>query len=129
MQITGGNTLTSGGAYPGVTGTAIGAGLAGSISVSGANVNLTIVTSTNKVTSLKFTGAPVLAGTSLTISATNVGGGTIYLLTSTNGIAAPVWFPIWTNVVTGSGSFTSVVPNAVYPGLKQQYYILSTTNN
>jgi autotransporter-associated beta strand protein len=79
---------------------------------------------------LKFTASPVISGTSLTISATNTGSGTVYLLTSTN-VAASIntWTPVWTNVLSGSGSFTTNLPNAVNSALKQQFYILSNTNN
>ena len=79
---------------------------------------------------LKFTANPVISGTSLTISATNTGAGTVYLLTSTN-VAAPLntWTPIWTNVLNGNGSFTTNLPNAVNPALNQQFYLLGNTNN
>jgi fibronectin-binding autotransporter adhesin len=79
---------------------------------------------------LKFTAAPVISGTSLTISATNSGAGTVYLLTSTN-VATPIstWTPIWTNVLNGSGSFSTNLLNAVNPAVKQQFYLLSNTNN
>jgi fibronectin-binding autotransporter adhesin len=82
------------------------------------------------LTGLKFLAGPVISGTSLTISATNTGAGTVYLLTSTN-VAAPLntWAPIWTNVLSGSGSFTTNLANAVNPALHQQFYRLSNTNN
>jgi len=80
--------------------------------------------------SIAFAGSTVISGTSLTFSATNSGSGTIYLLTSTN-LAAPfnTWTPIWTNVLSGSGSFTTNLPNAVAPSLNQRFYLLSNTNN
>ncbi len=79
---------------------------------------------------LKFTAAPVISGTSLTISATNSGAGTVYLLTTTN-LTKPIstWTPIWTNVLSGSGSFSTNILNAVNPSFKQQFYLLSNTNN
>ena len=79
---------------------------------------------------LKFTASPVISGTSLKISATYSGAGTVYLLTSTN-LAASLntWTPVWTNVLSGGGSFTTNLPNAVNPASKQQFYILSNTNN
>jgi autotransporter-associated beta strand protein len=79
---------------------------------------------------LKFNASPVISGTTLTISATNSGAGTVYLLTTTN-LAAPIstWTPIWTNSLSGSGSFNTNLPNAVNPALKQQFYLLSNTNN
>ena len=91
---------------------------------------LSVVTAPAPLMGLKFTANPVVSGTSLTISATNSGAGTIYLLTSTN-LAASIntWTPIWTNVLTGNGSFTTNLLNAVNPALKQQFYILSNTNN
>ena len=79
---------------------------------------------------MKFTVAPVISGTTLTISGTNTGAGTVYLLTSTN-VAAPfsTWTPIWTNVLSGSGSFSTNLSNAVNPGLAQEFFLLSNTNN
>ena len=81
------------------------------------------------VTGLQFTAKPVISGTSLTISATNTGAGSIYLLTSTN-IALPLssWTPIWTNSTSGSGSFTTNLLNTVNPALGRQFYILGSTN-
>jgi len=91
---------------------------------------LSVVSAAAPLSGLKFTASPVISGTSLTISATNTGAGTVYLLTSTN-VAAPIntWTPVWTNVLGGNGSFTTNLPNAVNPALKQQFYILSNTNN
>jgi len=79
---------------------------------------------------LKFTTGPTISGTTLTISATNSGAGTVYLLTSTN-LTSPIntWTPIWTNILTGSGSFTTNLLNAVNPALKQEFYLLGNTNN
>jgi hypothetical protein len=82
------------------------------------------------LTGLKFISNPVISGTSLTISATNTGAGTVYLLTSTN-VANPLntWTPVWTNVLSGNGSFTTNLTGVVNPALKQQFYILSNTHN
>jgi autotransporter-associated beta strand protein len=82
------------------------------------------------LSSLKFIAAPVISGTSLTISATNFGAGAVYLLTSTN-LMTPIslWTPIWTNVLSGSGSFSTNLLNAVNPAARQQFYLLSNTNN
>ena len=79
---------------------------------------------------LQFTAGPVISGTSLTISATNTGSGTVYLLSSTN-LTLPIsaWTPIWTNVLTGSGSFKTNLLNVVNPAISQEFYLLSTTNN
>jgi autotransporter-associated beta strand protein len=87
-----------------------------------------VATSTPFTGTIGFTGSPVLSGTSLAICWTNTGSGTIYLLTTTN-LASPVtWTPIWTNVVSGSGTCTNV-PNAVIPGLNQQFFEFSSTNH
>jgi hypothetical protein len=88
------------------------------------------VTAAPAITGLNFTAVPVISGTSLTISGTNTGAGSVYLLTSTN-IASPLsaWQPVWTNVFTGSSSFTTNVPNAVNPAFDKQFYLLSNTNN
>jgi autotransporter-associated beta strand protein len=81
---------------------------------------------------LKITAGPVISGTSLTISATNSGAGTVYLLTTTN-LATPHlpvdgWTPIWTNVLSGSGSWTTNLLNAVNPAWNMQFFELSNTN-
>ncbi len=91
---------------------------------------LSVVTAPSAPTFLKFTGGPVISGTSLTISLTNTGGGTFYLLTSTN-ITAPLitWTPVWTNTVGGSGTLTTNILSAVNPALGRQFYILSTRGN
>jgi autotransporter-associated beta strand protein len=105
-----------------------GAGLAWSFNP--ASGVLGVVSAATPLSALKFTASPVISGTSLNISATNTGSGTVYLLSSTN-VAAPIstWTPIWTNVLGGSSSFTTNVPNAVHPALPQQFYLLSNTNN
>jgi hypothetical protein len=102
----------------------------GSPYITGAGSLLVVVPSAPTLSSLKFSAAPVISGTTLTISATNTGAGTVYLLTSTN-VAAPVstWRPIWTNVLGGSGSFSTNLLNAVNPSFKQQFYLLSNTHN
>jgi autotransporter-associated beta strand protein len=104
-----------------------GAGLA--YSFNPANGVLSVVTAPT-LSWMQFISSPVISGTSLTISATNMGAGTVYLLTSTNA-AAPIntWTCIWTNVLSGSGSFTTNVANAVNPAWNQEFYILSNTNN
>jgi fibronectin-binding autotransporter adhesin len=91
---------------------------------------VTNLASAPPLSGLKFTAGPVISGTSLTISATNTGAGTVYLLTSTN-VAAPIstWTPVWTNVLGGNGSFTTNLLNVVNPSLGHQFYILSNTNN
>lgn len=93
------------------------------------NVSVTVVAAPSAVTALKFTGNPVVSGTNLTISVTNTGAGTFFLLNSTNAASAKnTWTPLWTNVAAGSSSFTATVTNAVTPVLGHQFYILSTTN-
>ena len=91
---------------------------------------LSVVTAPAGITGLQFTSHPIISGTTLTISGTNTGAGSMYLLTSTN-IASPLntWVPLWTNVTAGSGSFTTNIANAVNPALGRQFYILSTTHN
>jgi len=93
------------------------------------NVSVTVVAQ-QSVTGLMFTAKPVVSGTSLTISGTNTGAGTFYLLDSTN-VAAHLntWTPLWTNTVGGSSSFTTNLSNAVNPAQNHNFYILSTTNN
>ncbi len=94
------------------------------------NVNVTVVAASSGITTLQFTAAPVVSGTNLTISVTNTGAGTFYLLNNTNVASARNnWQSLWTNVAAGSSSFTTTVTNAVNPALGQQFYILSTTNN
>jgi hypothetical protein len=102
----------------------------GSPYITGAGTLLVVVPSAPTLSSLKFSASPVISGTTLTISATNTGAGTVYLLTSTN-VAAPVstWTPIWTNVLGSSGSFSTNLSNAVNPTFKQQFYLLSNTHN
>jgi len=93
------------------------------------SVSVTVVAPAT-VTGLKFTAKPVISGTSLTISGTNTGAGTFYLLDSTNvGAQLKTWTPLWTNTVGGSSSFTTNLPNVVNPALGHQFYILSSTNN
>jgi len=91
---------------------------------------LGVVSAVAPLSGLRFTGSPVISGTSLTISATNTGAGTVYLLTTTN-LATPfsAWTPVWTNQLSASSSFTTNLLNAVHPALGQQFYLLSNTNN
>jgi autotransporter-associated beta strand protein len=94
------------------------------------NVSVTVVAAPSAITALKFTGSPVVSGTNLTISVTNTGAGTFYLLNTTNVASVRnTWKPLWTNVAAGSSGFTTTVTNAVTPALGRQFYILSTTNN
>ena len=37
--------------------------------------------------------------------------------------------PIWTNVLTGNGSFTTNILNAINPAQGHQFYLLGNTNN
>jgi hypothetical protein len=91
---------------------------------------LSVVSASASLTGLAFAASPVISGTSLTISGTNTGAGTVYLLTSTD-VAAPLntWTPIWTNIFSGSGNFSTNLLNAINPTLNRQFYILSTTNH
>jgi autotransporter-associated beta strand protein len=92
--------------------------------------SLLVGTPVAPLSSLRFTAAPVISGTSLTISVTNSGAGTVYLLASTN-LATPIslWTPIWTNVLSGNGSFSTNLSNAINTASKQEFYLLSNTNN
>ena len=82
------------------------------------------------VSLLKFIGAPVVSGTNLTITATNAGGGNVYLLSTTN-LTTPrnQWVAVWTNSLSGNGQFTTNLSGVVNQSLRQQFYMLSTTNN
>ena len=67
-----------------------------------------------------------LSGTNVVLSATNgVAGGTYYVFSSTN-LALPLsqWTPVATNVLSGSGNFTTTVTNANTTA--QQFFILQT---
>jgi hypothetical protein len=67
-----------------------------------------------------------LSGTDIVLSATNgVAGGTYYVFSSTN-LALPLsqWTPVATNVLSGSGNFTTTVTNANTTA--QQFFILQT---
>lgn len=93
-----------------------------------ANATLTVVQGV-------ASGSPGITGISLsggnvTISGTNAqAGATYYLLTSTN-LLLPIsqWTPVSTNVAAGN-NFTFIGTNTVTPGARQQFYILSSTNN
>lgn len=121
------STVSHSGNFSAITGSP-GANLAWSFNTNSGVLG--VVSAAAPLSGLKFTGSPVISGTSLTISATNSGAGTVYLLASTN-VAAPIntWTPIWTNTLTGSGSFTTNILNAVNPAQSQRFYILSNTNN
>ncbi len=75
--------------------------------------------------------APALTGISLSggnvvLNATNgIAGGTYYVLTSTN-VAAPLsqWLPVFTNVLSTSGSFILTTTNGFSSASSQQFYIL-----
>jgi autotransporter-associated beta strand protein len=92
--------------------------------------SLLVGTPVAPLSSLRFTAAPVISGSSLMISITNSGAGSVYLLASTN-LTAPIslWTPIWTNVLSGSGSFSTNLLNTVNSANKQEFYLLSNTNN
>jgi autotransporter-associated beta strand protein len=99
---------------------------------------LSVVAVSAPLSWLQFSSSPVILGTSMTISATNTGAGTVYLLTTTNLTVAqhlpspnnilPNWTPIWTNVLSGSGSWTTNLLNVVHPAWNMQVFELSNTN-
>ena len=67
-----------------------------------------------------------LSGTNLVLNAANgFVGGTYFVLTSTN-VAAPLsqWLPVFTNVLSASGSFILTTTNSFSPQSAQQFYIL-----
>lgn len=99
------------------------------LAVDGSIKVLAIASSVPPISYLKFAAAPVINGTSLSISATNTGGGNVYLLMTTN-LATPVvsWKPVWTNTLAGTGTFTTNIANLVNPALGQQFYLMSTNN-
>jgi autotransporter-associated beta strand protein len=90
---------------------------------------LSVLGSSTSISSLGITNFS-LSGTNIVISGTNLGAGTYYLLASTN-IALPrtSWTAIATNTVGGDGGFTLTATNAAAPGLPQEFFLLSTTNN
>jgi uncharacterized repeat protein (TIGR01451 family) len=96
--------------------------------------NITAVTSTIIPTVPPHIGSFSLASGNIVINATNgVSGGTYYLLGTTN-LARPLnqWTPLATNIVNTSGTtsaFTFTGTNVISPGVGQQFYILSSTNN
>jgi autotransporter-associated beta strand protein len=88
---------------------------------------LTVTAVAATLSGLQFTAGPVIFGTTLTITATNAGAGTVYLLSSTN-LTTPFlnWTPVWTNVLSGSGSWSTNLHGLVNPAAGQQFYRLST---
>jgi len=118
------------GAFASISPASPGAGLAWNTNTLTTDGTLRVAVASAQITYLKFTSSPQISGTTLTISATNNGAGTVYLLMSTN-VANPIntWTPIWTNALSGSGSWTTNLLNAVNPALKQQFYLLSNTHN
>ena len=77
------------------------------------------------ITSLSLNGA------NITLNATNGQAGCAYYLLSTTNLALPrnQWTPVATNVLSSNGAYTFIGTNAVNPGAKQQFYLLSNTNN
>ncbi|HEX9047328.1 MAG TPA: hypothetical protein VF988_09905, partial [Verrucomicrobiae bacterium] len=118
------------GAFTNITPAAPAAGLVWNTNTLTTDGTLRVQVAAAPLTELAFTAGPVILGTTLTISGTNNGAGTVYLLMTTN-LAAPrnSWTPIWTNVLSGSGSFTTNLLNALDSALGQQFYLLSNTNN
>jgi len=89
---------------------------------------LQVAAAPSLVTALGITSFS-LAGTNVVVNGTNDGGGTYYLLTSTNlAQSLSQWLPVWTNLAGGSGSFTLTATNAVIRNAAQQFFILSTNN-
>jgi hypothetical protein len=67
-----------------------------------------------------------LSGTNVVLNATNgFTGGTYYVLTSTN-LATPLsqWSPVFTNVLSASGSFSLTASNTFTVGSSRRFYLL-----
>jgi hypothetical protein len=62
----------------------------------------------------------------LGVRGTSAGGGTVWLLMSTN-LTSPLsrWAPIATNLLNGSGEFSFTVTNAAIGEARQQFFILT----
>ena len=105
-----------------------GPGLGWTFNPATGTLGVTVVAS--PLSALRFTSNPVISGNALSISATNTGAGSVYLLTTTN-LTTPLsaWTPVWTNVLAGSSSFTTNIAGIVNPTLKNQFYMLGSTNN
>lgn len=102
---------------------------AGLVWTNSAPGTLSVISVAAPISKLAITGFSLSGGTNLVINGTNLGVGTYYLLASTN-VATPLsnWTAVATNSVSASGSFS--LTNSVSPAaIKQQFYILSTTNN
>jgi len=113
--------INSAGTYS-VSGTAIGAGDIGTITVNGGNVNLSITTSpapSPTITSIS------VSGTTLMLSGTNGTPHEIYVLLQSADATLPLsrWTTVATNYCDGSGNI-SLSANVVNPGNPQEYYIL-----
>ena len=81
-------------------------------------------TSTPGISGFKLNGANV------TMTVTDAQAGDAYYLLASTNLALPInqWLTVATNVPGTSGSFTFTGTNAVTPGDRQQFYILSNTN-
>jgi autotransporter-associated beta strand protein len=72
-----------------------------------------------------------LSGANIVLNATNGQAGDAYYLLATTNLTLPrkQWTAVATNVLTGNGTYTFIGTNVITPGVKQQFYILSNTNN
>ena len=127
-------SITSSGSFPGVTGTAIGAGKVGAISVSGSNVMLTISVPTLEVSAFPSSQTAGVSGT-VTVTAKNSGGttatgyvGTIHF-TSTDAAAGLPANYTFVPEDNGVHTFTGVTLKTVAGGLKSITATDITTSN
>ena len=84
-----------------------------------------IFTNPTGITSISLNGANIV------LNATNGQAGDAYYLLSSTNLTLPrkQWTAVATNVLNGNGAYTFIGTNVVTPGVKQQFYILSNTNN
>lgn len=71
-----------------------------------------------------------LSGTNVMISGTNGQAGAAYYLLSSTNLTLPLnqWTAVATNVPSVAGPYTFTATNAVFPGVQQQFFMLSNTN-
>jgi autotransporter-associated beta strand protein len=113
--------ISSAGSYS-VSGTAIGAGSTGAISVTGGDVKLTVITPippTPTITSVH------VSATTLTITATNGAFNGPYVLLQSTNVALPrsQWIPVMTNSFDANGNL-NLSTNIVNPGVPAEFYSL-----
>jgi hypothetical protein len=109
--------------------------VSGSALYAGGGFNWAGTNSAPHIAEALLTGTPVLqptitkvsiTGTSLLLSGANGAPGQTYYVLSSPNVGLPIsqWTPVATNVMSGSGSFSIVVPNLVSPSTPQRYCVL-----